>query len=177
MLQKFENILLVAGCGQNVGKTTFACQVIRHLKGQKPTALKITPHFHSSTPGLIELAGTDNWKLFEETSVNTNKDSSLLLKSGANKSYLIQTKPEALAEAFRELQKYLPKNLPVIAESATLIEIIEPGFFVVILPDDKCKKKSTEALLPLADLIVISNGEHFNPPSEKINFNKKWTRC
>ena len=177
MRQKIENILLIAGCGQNVGKTTFACQVIQHLKGQMSTGVKITPHFHSPTPGLIELAGTKNWKLFEETNVDTNKDSSLLLKSGASKSYLIQTRPEVLAEAFLELQKYLPENLPIIAESATLIEILDPGYFVVILPDEKCKKKSTETLLPLADLIVISDGKHFTPPSEKIIFNNKWMLC
>ena len=174
MRQKFENILLVAGCGQNVGKTTFACQIIQQLKGQKSTGVKITPHFHSPTPGLIKLAGTENWKLFEETNTTTNKDSSLLLKSGAEKSYLIQTKPEALADAFSVLKKFLPENQPIIAESATLIEIINPGFFVVILPIGECKKKEMEPLLHKADLIVISNGNHFNPPSEKLIFNKKW---
>jgi len=177
MKQKFENILLVAGCGQNVGKTTFACQIIQHLQGQKSTGVKITPHFHSPTPGLIKLAGTENWNLFEETNADTNKDSSLLLKSGASKSYLIQTRPEALAEAFGELLKYLPENQPIIAESATLIEIIDPGFFVVVLPNGECKKKSTDTLLSLADLIVISDGKHFNPPAEKIIFNNKWMLC
>ena len=174
MREKLENILLIAGSGQNVGKTTFACQIIQNIKGQKSTSVKITPHFHSPTPGLIELAGTKNWKLFEETSFTTNKDSSLLLKSGANKSYLIQTGPQALADAFRKLKNYLPEKQPIIAESATLIKIIDPGFFVVILPDGECKKKEMETLLHKADLIVISDGKHFSPPSEKLIFNKKW---
>lgn len=173
MREKIENILLIAGCGQNIGKTTLACQIIQNLKGQKSTGVKITPHFHTPTPGLIELAGEKNWKLFEETNPKTNKDSSRFLLNGAHKSYLIQTMPEALADAFRELKKWLPKNQPVVAESATLIEIIDPGFFIVVLPNDECKK-DVEPLLHQADLIIISDGEHFYPPSEKIIFNNKW---
>ncbi|HKI89348.1 MAG TPA: hypothetical protein VKA38_09990 [Draconibacterium sp.] len=174
MREKFENILLIAGSGQNVGKTTLACQIIQNVKEQKSTGVKITPHFHNPTTGLIKLAGAKSWKLFEETNTTTNKDSSLLLKSGAHKSYLIQTRPEALTAAFRELQKYLPENQPVVVESATLIEIIDPGFFVVVIPEGKRQKKDMESLLQKADLIVISDGKHFYPPSEKIIFNKKW---
>ena len=56
MRPKFENILLIAGSGQNVGKTTFACQLIQNVQNQKPIAVKITPHFHKLTPGLIKIA-------------------------------------------------------------------------------------------------------------------------
>ena len=174
MRKKFENILLIAGCGQNVGKTTLACQIIQNTKGQKSTGVKITPHFHTPTPGLIELAQGRNWKLFEETNPNTNKDSSLLLQYGASKSYLIQNHHEALADAFSELQKLLPKNQPVIVESATLIDIVDPGFFIVVLPEGECQKKNIEPLLHRADLIVISDGKRFFPTSERISFNNKW---
>lgn len=173
MRKKFENILLIAGCGQNIGKTTLACQVIQNLKGQKPIGVKITPHFHTPTPGLIELAGEKNWKLYVETNPDTNKDTSRFLLNGAHKSYLIQTQPEALANAVGELEKWLPKNQPVIAESAALIEIIDPGFFIVVLPNDEWDK-NIEPLLHQADLIVITDRKHFYPSPEKIIFNNSW---
>jgi hypothetical protein len=174
MREKLDNILLIAGSGQNVGKTSLACQVIQNVKEQKSTGVKITPHFHTPSQGLKELASEKNWKLFEETSAETNKDSSLFLQNGAVKSFFIQTQPEALPGAFRELKKWLPKNQPVVVESATLIEIVDPGLFVVILPDGKCQKKEMEKILHLANLIVISDGKRFFPSSEKIIFNNKW---
>ncbi|MDP2159583.1 MAG: hypothetical protein Q8K02_03810, partial [Flavobacterium sp.] len=50
------NMLLIAGAGQNVGKTSFAVAAIYYLKslGYKVYGLKITPHFHDvSLPYLI----------------------------------------------------------------------------------------------------------------------------
>ncbi len=174
MKPKFENILLIAGSGQNVGKTTFACLLIQNVQNQKPIAVKITPHFHNITPGLIEIAEGKNWKLFEETDKTTNKDSSLYLQNLAQKSYLIQTNDIGLQEAFSALEKLLPKNRPVIIESAALINFIEPGLFIVLLPDGKCQKEKMEQILYKANLIVISDGSKFYPHPDKITFNKSW---
>ena len=43
-----SNILAISGTGRNVGKTTLTCGIIKKLGiDQKPTAVKISPHFHS----------------------------------------------------------------------------------------------------------------------------------
>jgi len=96
MNQLFENILLIAGSGRNVGKTTFACKIIRAEKEKQIYAVKITPHFHKPTPGLLEFEKGNNWIIYEETNASTKKDSSLFLQSGAKKSFLIQSEREYL---------------------------------------------------------------------------------
>ncbi|MBT3382141.1 MAG: hypothetical protein HN778_21645 [Prolixibacteraceae bacterium] len=174
MKQLFENILLIAGSGRNVGKTTFACEIIRTEKEKDIYAVKITPHFHEPTPGLIEIEKGENWIIYDETNSSTKKDSSLFLQNGAKKSFLIQSKKENLGEVFNALRNYLPENNPVIIESSGLLEIIKPGLLIFILPDGECQKKEIESRLEQADLIVISDGKKFYPPPEKISFTNKW---
>jgi Ni2+-binding GTPase involved in maturation of urease and hydrogenase len=174
MKHKSENILLIAGCGQNVGKTTLICQILQNQILQNPIAIKTTPHFHKITQGLVEIEKGKNWTLFEESDKTTQKDSSLYLQNGAVKSYLIQSDDAGLQEAFSALKNFLPDENPIIIESAALTEIIQPGFFVMILPEGECKKKKMGTKLNKADLIVISDGNHFYPSPEKIIFNNSW---
>ena len=173
MKQSFENIILIAGSGRNVGKTTLACQLIKTENKKGINAVKITPHFHEPTPGLIEVEKGDNWMIYEETNSLTKKDSSLFLHNGAKKSFLIQSEKENLGEAFSALRNLLPKNNPVIIESTGLTEIIKPGLLIFVLPDGECKKTEIESMLEQADLIVVSDGEKFYPPPEKIAFTNK----
>lgn len=174
MREEYQNILLIAGSGQNVGKTTLACQILQNEKARKPIAIKITPHFHKTTKGLVEIQKGENWVIFEETDKTTHKDSSLYLQSGAVKSYLILAEDSGLKAAFSELLKILPKEKPVIVESASLIEIVKPGLFLVVLREGDQKNKQTESLAQKADILVTSNGKRFSPSPEKIRFNTLW---
>jgi len=174
MKVKFDNILLIAGCGRNVGKTTFACEIIRKNKKNNPVAVKITSHQHITSPGLNQIGKGTNWVISEETNFSTKKDSSLFLQSGAIKSYLIQSEKTNLEVALKNLVNLLPDGQPVLIESASLIQIFQPGIFVIILPEGECPKKENKTLLNQADLIIISDGKHFHPPPEKIVFKKKW---
>ena len=45
--------LLIAGTGTKSGKTSMACRIIRQFPELKITAIKITPHFHETTTGLL----------------------------------------------------------------------------------------------------------------------------
>ncbi len=173
-MEKFEHILLIAGSGQNVGKTTFACQILANEKLKKPIAVKVTPHLHKTTSGLIEIKNGENWILFEETNKSIQKDSSLYLQNGAFKSYLILAVDSDLKTAFYELIKILPPKNPVVIESASLIKVIQPGCFVVVLLRNKFPKKQIEPLVKKADLILVSDGKEFFPSSEKIKFNSSW---
>ncbi|MDO8929478.1 MAG: hypothetical protein Q7W54_10880, partial [Bacteroidota bacterium] len=67
MTQTAKNILLVSGSGQNVGKTSFIRRVIAHNASHKLVAIKISPHFHEPTSGLIPLHVTENYRVFQET--------------------------------------------------------------------------------------------------------------
>ncbi len=171
---KFENILLVSGGQRNVGKTTFICNLISSHKEKNVTAVKITPHFHESTSGLETIKTGKGWILSKESNREQKKDTSLYLIAGAKESFFLQSEKESLPEAFETLLPYLPKNDPVIIESAGLIEIIKPRLFVIILPDDRAIKKEMENKLLLTDLIVISDGKKYYPSPEIITFHNKW---
>ena len=153
MKKLHKNILLVAGSGRNVGKTTFMCKTIKNLQAKKLTAVKITPHFHETTPGLKQISETSDYKIFEETNPNTGKDSSRYLKSGAKKSFLIQTKKQTLPNAFNELNKFLSCKNPIIIESGGLTEVIKPGLFVFVT-DNKTSKTEADILLLTQNLIL-----------------------
>lgn len=174
MKPKYENILLIAGNGQNVGKTTFACSVLKNIRIQKPIAVKITPHFHKTTSGLIEIKEGRNWKLFEETDKTTTKDSSLYLQNGAQKSYLIQTIDKGLPGAFATLEKFLFKNQPVIIESAALIEIIDPGLFVLIYSEKNPGNKDVIDRLNVANIVVKSANNKFFPEPTQFSYKETW---
>ena len=175
MREKFENILLIAGSGQNVGKTTFACQIIANEKAKNPVAIKITPHMHKITKGLEEIEKAVNGSLFEETDNTTHKDSSLFLQNGAVKSYVILANDSGLKESFTALQKLLPSANPIVIESAALVNIIQPGLFVVVFSDQANSEIKRPSDLQKADLIVVSNGKRFLPAPEKISFKNGWT--
>lgn len=165
MKKFYPNILLIGGSRRNVGKTTLACQIIHSQKNI--IAVKITPHFHSPTEGLQKLSETNDWIIFEETNPKSGKDSALFLKSGATKSFLVQTRKDKMESAFNNLEQFLPKNNSVIIESGGLNETIQPGLFVFI-------KKEDDEENSLADVQIISNGKQFfNLP--EITFQKSWT--
>ena len=171
MREIFENIVLIAGSGRNVGKTTLGCGIIRTAKKQKIVAVKITPHFHEATPGLIEIEKGSGWNISEETNISTKKDSSLFLKNGAKKSYFIQAKEDKLGDAFNAIKNLLAKDKLVIIESAALHKIVKPALFIYILSDGKVIEKEIEPTLGKADLIVVSNGKQFFPSPEKTIHN------
>ena len=55
IMERIKNLLLIAGTGTKSGKTSMACKIIRQFQELKITAIKITPHFHETTPGLLML--------------------------------------------------------------------------------------------------------------------------
>jgi len=168
MSEKFENIVLIAGSGRNVGKTTLGCEIIKAIKQQEIVTVKITPHFHKATPGLFEIENGNGWVISEETNASTQKDSSLFLKNGAKKSYFIQAKEDKLGDAFNAIKKLLPKDKLVIIESAALHKIIEPAMFIFIVPDGKITENENKTTIENADLVMVSSGKHFFPSPKEI---------
>ena len=175
MKTQFDTILLIAGGGRNVGKTTLACQLIEAEKEKDVYAVKITPHFHSTTPGLIEVAKNDNWVIFEETNANTSKDTSRYLKSGAKKSYLIQVVDSGLETAFNQLLEKLPKLNPIVIESAALKKIINPGLSLFVSSEQIKNNLNNKNSNIERDLTFTFDGKNFHPTIQNISFNKKWT--
>ena len=126
----YPNLLLIAGNGRNVGKTYFACQLIKSLsKYAGITAIKITSHIHDHKAEDVLIAD-DNYLILQEKQ-NTGKDSSLMLQAGAEKVFFVMAAPEYLPEAFEHLKAYITET-PIVCESGGLHEIVNPGLFFFV---------------------------------------------
>ncbi len=174
MKNAWENILLIAGSGRNVGKTSYICNLLKEHKSRKPVAVKISPHFHKTTEGLRLISETSNYQLFEETNRETTKDSSLYLQHGAARSFYMQADDEHLTDAFLSLMPFLEADKPILIESAALHKYIQAGLFLFIYNEKSADKPSTKTNLKIADLVVRSNGPSFSHSPSSLKFEQTW---
>jgi len=173
-MSNWSNIILIAGSGQNAGKTTFVCALTEHVREQNPICIKVSSHFYKPTPGLRELAIEPGYELYEETDRSSRKDSSLYLQHGAARSFFLQAEDKSLQEAFLALMPFLDSESPILIESAALQHVIEAGLFILVVRDGAEHKPSTEINRKIADLVVTSDGHRFNPQPTQLSFNGKW---
>jgi hypothetical protein len=140
------NLLLIAGTGTKAGKTTIACRIIRQHPELRITAIKITPHFHETTPGLVQISEGKGYSIFEETERDSTKDTSRMLDSGADRVFFAKVWDNNLEEAFYEIMKYIPDGMPVICESPALRNFVEPGVFIIMTSETVNKQKKLNHL-------------------------------
>ena len=143
---KSNNLLLVAGSGRNSGKTTIVCKIIEQFRGLEITSVKISPHFHPPSDGLVHYLRKPGYEIFEETNRDSSKDSSRMLQSGAKKVYYIQTIEESISRAFSDVYISIPTDKPVICESPSLINFIKPGLFIIMISPSGNNLKKIENL-------------------------------
>lgn len=174
MIRNSNKILLVSGSEKNVGKTSFIRQVIAHNASHKLVAIKITPHFHEPTNGLVPIVVTDNYRIFQETDDSSAKDSSLFLQAGAEKVFYIQCNDTYLEEAFNLLSEQLDPEQPIIVESAALRKILKPAFYLFIQKKFEAIKPSATEMQKLADTIVYSDSGQFSLEPASITFDETW---
>ncbi len=174
MIPISKNILLVSGSGQNVGKTSFIRRVIVCNASHKLVAIKITPHFHEPTDGLVPIAITENYRVFQETDLSSGKDSSLFLQAGAEKVFYIQTNDKYLKEAFSLVSKLLDPEQPIIVESAALRKILDPALYLFIQKNYEEVKPAALEMQKLANVIVYSDSGQFSLEPATITFDQNW---
>jgi len=159
-------LLLIAGNGRNVGKTFLACKIIRYFSQTRDvTGVKISPHFHPATESDI-LIKTENFIIVNEKQIN-EKDSSLMLQSGAKPVVFMMVKPGFIGEAFEKLQSFLPETL-IVCESGQVHEVVTPGLFLFVKrAGDEIIKPEYLKYLPV---IVNNNGNYFDFDIQHIQF-------
>ncbi len=160
------NILLIAGNGRNVGKTTLACQIISFFAAKtEVTGLKISPHFHSFNHDDVRFKN-ENLIIIEEKEIS-KKDSSAMLQSGAKKVYFAMVNPKQLKYEMDNILQILPKGL-IICESGGLHEFVVPGLFLMV------KRKGEEIikthLLNYSPMMVNFDGKIFDFDIQKLKF-------
>ena len=148
-----RNLLLLAGTGTKSGKTSMACWLIGKFPELKITAIKITPHFHETTTGLLTISGKRGYTIYEETERHSFKDTSRMLAAGADRVYFAKVWDDNLSEAFNEIMRSVPDGTPVICESPALRNFAEPGVFIIMTSDTIDKKKDISHLQTLPHVI------------------------
>jgi hypothetical protein len=146
------NLLLIAGTGTKSGKTTIACRIIEQFRNLNITAIKISPHFHETTPGLNVIYKEDRYAIYEETNSNSTKDTSRMLNSGALKVYFAKVFDDRLLFVFNKIQNLIPEGTPIICESPSLRNFIEPGVFIIMNSETLNKRKNVSHFLALPHL-------------------------
>ncbi|WP_421918926.1 hypothetical protein [Marinifilum sp.] len=177
MTIKRKNIVLLAGNGQNVGKTLFACQLIKSLQQKHSViGIKICPHFHDLDLNAEVIASEDNYQIIKETHQVGSKDSNRLLAAGAKEVYYVQSKDKYLNEVLLCLNSIISTNSLFIIESGGLRNIIRPGLFIMIeSKNNKKLKPNTLKFREIANLNIEFDGEKFSLNANSICFSeKKW---
>jgi molybdenum cofactor guanylyltransferase len=178
-IKPLPNLMLIAGTGRKVGKTTFACSVISHLaKSQKVTGIKISPHFHQQAEGQKILHQGEAFQIIEETNSGTGKDSARMLRAGASGVYYLQTIDKNIKKPFDLLLSLIPENQPVICESGALLHYAKPGLFVLVRRTGQTAfKAGIDTLTYLPDYRITFDGDNFDPDPGRFVFEGGRWKC
>jgi molybdopterin-guanine dinucleotide biosynthesis protein len=157
-------LVVVGGHSRNIGKTSVVAGLIRSLPERKWTAVKITQYGHGVCAHAAEACACEAepehpFALSEEYEPSRS-DSGRFLAAGAQRSFWLRTPMGELARARTTLRKILAQSENVIIESNSVLELVEPDVFLMVL-DLGCQdfKPSSLRFLDRADaFLVIDRG-------------------
>jgi hypothetical protein len=157
-------VLVVGGHSRNIGKTAVVAGLIRKLRDRRWTAVKITQYghgvcSHGSTPCGCEADSEHPFALSEEYEPGRT-DSGRFLAAGAERSMWLRTAAGELAGAEGALRKIVARSPNVIIESNSVLQLLDPDLFLMVL-DFSCPdfKPSSAQYLDRADaFLVIDRG-------------------
>jgi hypothetical protein len=148
------NLIIIAGTGNKSGKTSMVCRIIKSYAQLKITAIKITPHFHETTEGLVPVAEEKGFAVYSETNLESTKDTSRMLHAGAEKVYFAKVWDDQLLNAFNKILENVCEGSPLICESPALRNYIEPGIFIIMTSESNYNKKNIKYLQSLPHLMI-----------------------
>lgn len=128
----YPNLIIIAATSGKSGKTTMACRIIEQFSDKGIIAIRVSPHFHEKTEGLLPVDAGEGYCVSLETNPGTGKDTSRMLRSGASKVYLVETRDDLLAVVFQKLMGDIPESTPVVCESPALRDHFEPEIFILM---------------------------------------------
>ncbi|WP_034327766.1 hypothetical protein [Alkaliphilus transvaalensis] len=156
-------MLMIGSTGRNSGKTTLAMEIVKQWQDKiSVIGLKVVtieerdgkcPRGGAGCGICLALKG--NFELQEETNPNNNKDTSLLLSSGAEKVYLLKTLKEHMNNAIKSFMELINEDAMIICESNSLRKTVDPGCFLMIDNNKKSPiKRSAAEVRDMADMII-----------------------
>jgi molybdopterin-guanine dinucleotide biosynthesis protein len=153
-------LVVVGGHSRNIGKTSVVAGIIRKLRGRQWTAVKITQYGHGVCSSQNETCGCEAepehpFALTEEYEPS-GTDSGRFLAAGAARSFWLRAPAGELARAGATLRKILDSSQNTIVESNSVLELVVPDLFLMLL-DFSCEdfKPSSLRFLDRADAFVV----------------------
>ena len=168
-LISMPNLLLIAGNGRNVGKTTMGCRLVESIKGA--IAIKVSPHPHPDTENLDECFKTDNILIAKETHSEGKKDSNRYLKAGAKAVFYVRCSDEYLPLLVKWIKSQISYKIPIICESGGIGKYIKPGAAAYIKDLDN---KKPDPLWPFSFHQVLSKQGRLKDWPQIIFKERKW---
>jgi hypothetical protein len=153
-------LVVVGGHSRNIGKTSVVAGLIRRLRDRKWTAVKITQYGHGVCANEGKACGCeaepDHPFALSEEYEPSRTDSGRFLGAGAERSFWLRAPSGELAQAAGTLRKILDHSENVIVESNSVLELIEPDVFLMLL-DFACQdfKASSLRFMDRADAFVV----------------------
>jgi molybdopterin-guanine dinucleotide biosynthesis protein A len=179
-------MLLIGAAGRNVGKTKFACMLIGRLAAIAPVVgVKITP--------IAELGGVcpregkgcgvctslqEKYSIFEETDTEPSKDTSRMLKAGAQRVLWLRVLREHIREGMEALLERIPRGQAIVCESNTARVVVEPGIFLLIRKAGSTDEKpSVREVAHFADHVITFDGQGWDQsPTDFCFHHGSWVR-
>ncbi len=173
-------LLLAGGTGRNVGKTEFTCRLIAKIAAaQKIYALKISAMFPDEQifHGNHEQS-LSGLHIFEEHRQDSSKDTSRMLRAGAERVFYLQSEGSRILKGFNKIMENVPAGAPVVCESNTLSDYVRPGLFIMVTSPESAIKERAKVQLAKADLVIVSDGRSGFQELEALHFVKEsgWQR-
>jgi len=154
------NLLLIGGHTRNIGKTALVVDIIRAFRPAQWTAVKITQYGHGVCSINGEACGCapeeHAFSITEESSRENRSDTSRFVVAGAARSLWMRTKQGQLAGAMDAFREALRGAGNVIVESNSLMGLLRPVLYIVVLdPTRSDFKASAKLYLGRADALVL----------------------
>lgn len=140
------NLIIIAGTGKKSGKTSIACRIIEQCEHSGIVSVKITPHFHETTPRLELKSSSQGFMIYEEFNSELNKDTSRMLRAGSSRVFFAKVNDYTIRDAFSKILDYIPAGVPIVCESQMLRHHIEPGLFLIMTTGTKDKTNNINDL-------------------------------
>lgn len=155
-------LVVVGGHSRNIGKTAVVAGLIRKLRDLRWTAIKITQYGHGHCSdtgarcGCEPDAGAEHPFALSEEYEPGPTDSGRFLAAGAERSFWLRTPAGGLMRARETVEKLLAQGAHVIVESNSLLELVQPDLFLMLL-DFACEdfKPSSLRFMDRADAFVV----------------------
>lgn len=150
------NLLLIAGTGRNIGKTTLATSVIRRNAGNRAIiGLKVSSIYPSESAfhGVKNAPMEGNFVITEELDRSGIKDTSKMLLAGAARVFYVRVKDNHLEEAMSAFFQLVDSDSVIVCESGSLRSEVNPGLFVMIRQAIN-EKPRTKQWVEVADMVI-----------------------